>query len=69
MLYVVNPFSFTTLITLDRLDTELSRSRANWTGNGIQLDDVSNFIQYALSVQDNTCIEEITFYCAFDYQA
>jgi NAD(P)-dependent dehydrogenase (short-subunit alcohol dehydrogenase family) len=32
----------TTLITLDRLDTPLSRSRPTWTGNGIDLYDVSN---------------------------
>jgi NAD(P)-dependent dehydrogenase (short-subunit alcohol dehydrogenase family) len=61
------PFG-TTLITFDRLDTELSRSRPNWTGNGIRLDDVSNFIQYALSVHDNTCIEEIILYCNLDYK-
>ena len=59
----------TTLITPDRLDTELSRSRPNWTGNGINLVDISNFIKYATQTQDNTCIEEITFYCALDYQA
>ena len=58
----------TTLITPDRLDTELSRSRPNWTGNGINLADISNFIKYATQTQDNTCIEEITFYCALDYQ-
>jgi NAD(P)-dependent dehydrogenase (short-subunit alcohol dehydrogenase family) len=49
----------TTLITLDRLDTELSRSRANWTGNGIDCKDVVNFINYTTSVQSNTCVEEI----------
>jgi NAD(P)-dependent dehydrogenase (short-subunit alcohol dehydrogenase family) len=65
-----NAVSFkTTLITPDRLDTELSRSRPNWTGNGINLVDISNFIKYATQTQDNTCIEEITFYCALDYQA
>ena len=62
------PFK-TTLITLDRLDTELSRSRPTWTGNGITLIDVSNFIKYALGTQANTCIEEITFYCDLDYEA
>lgn len=65
-----NAVSFkTTLITPDRLDTELSRSRPNWTGNGINLVDISNFIKYATQTQDNTCIEEITFYCALDYQS
>jgi NAD(P)-dependent dehydrogenase (short-subunit alcohol dehydrogenase family) len=62
------PFK-TTLITLDRLDTELSRSRANWTGNGVLLGDVATFIEYATGLSANTCIEEITFYCNFDYKA
>lgn len=62
------PFK-TTLITLDRLDTELSRSRPTWTGNGINLKDVSSFIKYARTLDNNTCIEEITFYCNLDYEA
>jgi NADP-dependent 3-hydroxy acid dehydrogenase YdfG len=62
------PFK-TTLITLDRLDTELSRSRANWTGNGVLLRDVATFIEYVTGLSANTCIEEITFYCNFDYKA
>jgi len=57
----------TTLITLDRLDTELSRSRPTWTGNGIDLSDISNFIQYAVTVGPNTVIEETTFYCNFNF--
>jgi NAD(P)-dependent dehydrogenase (short-subunit alcohol dehydrogenase family) len=57
----------TTLITLDRLDTELSRSRPTWTGNGIDLTDVCNFIDYAIGVNNNTVIEEITLYCNFDH--
>jgi NAD(P)-dependent dehydrogenase (short-subunit alcohol dehydrogenase family) len=59
----------TTLITLDRLDTELSRSRTTWTGNAINLNDISNFIKYAQNLDSNTCIEEITFYCNLDYKA
>jgi NAD(P)-dependent dehydrogenase (short-subunit alcohol dehydrogenase family) len=59
----------TTLITLDRLDTELSRSRPTWTGNGINLSDVSDFIHYGTKVSTNTCIEEITFYCNFEFKA
>lgn len=62
------PFK-TTLITLDRLDTELSRSRPTWTGNGIELLDISNFIKYAISVQKNTVVEEATFYVNFDHKA
>ena len=60
------PFK-TTLITLDRLDTELSRNRSNWTGNGVNLTDIGNFIQYAISVSNNTAIEEATFYVDFDH--
>lgn len=60
------PFK-TTLITLDRLDTELSRSRPNWTGNGVNLTDIGNFIQYAISVSNNTVIEEATFYVDLNY--
>lgn len=56
------PFK-TTLITLDRLDTELSRSRPNWTGNAVALEDISNFIDFNLKLKSNTCTEEITFYC------
>lgn len=62
------PFK-TTLVTLDRLDTELSRSRPTWTGNGINLNQVSNFIKYAGTLDHNTCIEEITFYCNLEYKA
>lgn len=62
------PFK-TTLITLDRLDTELSRSRTNWTGNGINLTEVSNFIKYVQTLNANTCIDEIIFYCDLDYRA
>ena len=59
----------TTLITLDRLDTELSRSRPTWTGNAINLKDISNFIKYATTLDPNTCVEEITCYCNLDYEA
>jgi len=58
----------TTLITPDRLNTELSRSRASWTGNGIDLLDISNFMQYAMLINSNTVIEEVTFYVNFDYK-
>lgn len=61
------PFK-TTLITLDRLDTELSRSRPNWTGNGVNLTDIGNFIEYAIAVSNNTVIEEATFYVNLDHQ-
>ena len=57
----------TTLITPDRLDTELSRSRPTWTGNGIALKDLTDFIDYATNTQANTCIDEIIIYCNLDY--
>jgi NAD(P)-dependent dehydrogenase (short-subunit alcohol dehydrogenase family) len=64
----VVPFK-TTLLTLDRLDTDLSRSRPSWTGNGIDLHQVSDFINYSLGTKPNSCIEEITIYCNLDYKA
>lgn len=57
----------TTLITLDRLDTELSRSRPTWTGNGISCQNVSSFINWAMTANANTVIEEITLYCNFEH--
>lgn len=56
----------TTLITLDRLDTPLSRSRPNWTGNAVPLEDVYNFINLCTGMT-NTCIEEVVYYCNFNY--
>jgi NAD(P)-dependent dehydrogenase (short-subunit alcohol dehydrogenase family) len=65
-----NQVSFrTTLITPDRLDTELSRSRPTWTGNGVNLTDISNFIRYATTVSANTVVEEATFYVNFEHKA
>jgi hypothetical protein len=61
------PFK-TTLITLDRLDTELSRSRPNWTGNGVNLQAVSDFIRYGQALDANTVVEEITLYCNLDHR-
>jgi NAD(P)-dependent dehydrogenase (short-subunit alcohol dehydrogenase family) len=58
----------TTLVTLDRLDTELSRGQSTWTGNGIDLSTVSNFIKFAQTTSLNTCVEEITLYCDFYYE-
>jgi len=57
----------TTLITLDRLDTELSRSRTNWTGNGLNLEDIEKFIRYCFNLSPNTCIEEAVIYCNLNY--
>ena len=56
----------TSLITLDRLDTPLSRSRPTWTGNGIDLSDVGNMIDTCIAIKNNTCIGEITAWVNFD---
>lgn len=61
------PFK-TTLLTIDRLDTELSRSRSNWTGNGVDLKDITNFIEYMIAVSNNTVIEEATFYVNLNHK-
>lgn len=58
----------TSLLTLDRLDTELSRSRPNWTGNGIELNDVVAYIKMLLDCKPNTCIEEIVTWVNFDHK-
>lgn len=58
----------TTLINLDRLDTELSRSRSNWTGNGVNCFDIVSYINFLTNINNNTCIEEITFYVNFNYE-
>jgi NAD(P)-dependent dehydrogenase (short-subunit alcohol dehydrogenase family) len=53
------PFK-TSLLTLDRLDTEIVRSRSSWTGNGHNLRDICSYIELITSGANNTCIEEIT---------
>jgi len=58
----------TSLITVDRLDTELSRSRATWTGNGVDLLDVKSMIDLCTSSQPNTCIGEIGAWVNLDYK-
>ena len=55
-----------TLITLDRLDTDLSRSRPSWTGNGVSCQDVAKFIEYATGINSNSCVEEISIYVNFN---
>jgi NAD(P)-dependent dehydrogenase (short-subunit alcohol dehydrogenase family) len=60
------PFK-TTLITPDRLDTELSRSRDSWTGNGIDCQDIMKFIKYSTEIAPNTCVEQIVLYVNFQY--
>jgi len=58
----------TTLLTLDRLDTALSRSRPNWTGNGIELREVAAYIELLMRSAPNTCVEEIVSWVNFDHK-
>jgi NAD(P)-dependent dehydrogenase (short-subunit alcohol dehydrogenase family) len=58
----------TTLLTLDRLDTELTRSRPTWTGNGHNLADICDYIELITSSAQNTCIEEIKAWVNFDHK-
>lgn len=58
----------TSLLTLDRLDTPLSRSRPNWTGNAIDGKDVIDAIDFIIKTRPNTCIEEITAWVNFDHK-
>jgi len=59
----------TSLINFDRLDSELSRSRPNWTGNGVSMDDIVNTIELLTKGKSHTCIEEVTFACNFFMKA
>jgi len=52
----------TTLITPDRLDTPLSRSRDNWTGSAIDCSHIADFINWCVTIRDATVIEEISLY-------
>lgn len=61
-------FFRTTLIKPDRLDTELSRSRDNWTGNGVDCGDIVKFINYCLEIENNTQIDQITLSLNYDHK-
>jgi len=50
----------TTLISPDRLDTPLSRSRDSWQGGGIDCTDIAKFIDYAVNIKDPACVEEVS---------
>lgn len=50
----------TSLITVDRLDTALSRSRSTWTGNGHDLDHVADMIDLCVRSPANSCVGEIS---------
>jgi hypothetical protein len=60
----------TTLINFDRLDTELSRSRLGWNGNGVKTDEVVEFMKLmTLNASNNMSVEEITFILNIFYKA
>jgi len=61
------PFK-TTVINFDRLDTPLSRSRDNWTGNGTPLSDIIKQIEMITDMHPNTCIDEVTSWVNRDYE-
>lgn len=50
----------TTLISPDRLDTPLSRSRESWQGGGIDCTDIAKFIDYAVNLKGPAVVEEIS---------
>lgn len=60
------PFK-TSLLTVDRLDTEMVRSRPTWTGNGHNLADICAYIELITNSAANTCIEEITSWVNYDH--
>ena len=53
----------TTLLTIDRLDTPLSQSRSNWTGNGLDLENICDYVNLILDSPNNTCVGEIVMWC------
>ena len=58
----------TSLLTIDRLDTPKGRATPQWTGNGMDLDDVVHMIQLCLDTQGNTCVGEIKAWVALDHK-
>jgi NAD(P)-dependent dehydrogenase (short-subunit alcohol dehydrogenase family) len=61
------PFK-TSLLSLDRLNTVATRSRSNWTGNGLSLQEIGNYVELLVWCQGNTCIEEIVAWVNFNYK-
>ena len=58
----------TSLLTLDRLDTELTRGRPTWTGNGHDLKDICAYVEMIVNSANNTCVEEIVTWVNFDHK-
>ena len=67
--YRLNQVKFrTSLLTVDRLDTPFGRTTPEWTGNGVNLENVAEMIDLCVSVKPNTCIGEIKCWVNLDYQ-
>lgn len=67
--YRANQVSFrTSLLTLDRLDTPLGRTTPEWTGAGVDLEDVYEMIELCRSVRDCSCIGEIKIWVNLGHQ-
>lgn len=58
----------TSLLTLDRLDTDITRSRPTWTGNGHNLKDICGWVEMIVNSASNTCVEEIVAWVNLDYR-
>lgn len=58
----------TSLLTLDRLDTELTRSRPSWTGNGLSTNSICDIVQLICNLPANTCMEEIITWVNLDHK-
>lgn len=59
----------TSLLTLDRLDTPLGRTTPEWTGAGVDLEDVYEMIELCRSVRDCSCIGEIKIWVNLDHRS
>lgn len=57
----------TSLLTVDRLDTEIVRGRLSWTGNGQDLADICSYVELITNSAGNTCIEEIVGWVNLEY--
>lgn len=58
----------TSLLTLDRLDTEITRNRSTWTGNGHNLADICSYVELITNSPGNACIEEIKAWVNFEHK-
>jgi NAD(P)-dependent dehydrogenase (short-subunit alcohol dehydrogenase family) len=57
----------TSLITVDRLDTPVGRTRPTWTGNGTSASDIISMIKLCINSKSNTCIGEVVSWINLDH--